>query len=78
MPQVCSNYICLAVILIDFVLKNGENYYLQVFLKECKCIEKEKKVIRYINDDLKFILMILMKITLINDFNYSYSSSSWF
>ena len=53
MPQVCSNYICLAVILIDFVLKNGENYYLQVFLKECKCIEKEKKVVRYINDDLK-------------------------
>ena len=48
-----SNYTCLAVILIDFVLKKDENYYLQVFLKECKYIEKEKKIIRYIIDDLE-------------------------
>ena len=32
-----------SIILIDFVLKKGENYYPQVFLKECKHIEKEKK-----------------------------------
>ena len=38
-------YICLPVILIDFFIKKNENYYLQVFLKECKYIEKEIKVI---------------------------------
>ena len=40
MPKVGSKYTCLAVILIDFVLKKYENYYAQVFLKECKYIEK--------------------------------------
>lgn len=33
-------------------LKN-EKYYLQVLLGECKYIEKEKLVIRYISDYLK-------------------------
>ena len=42
MPKVGSNYTCLAVILINFVLMKDENYYLQVFLKESKYIEKEK------------------------------------
>ena len=49
MPKVGSNCIFLEVILIDFVLKN----YLQVFLRECKYIEKEKRVISYITDDLE-------------------------
>ena len=49
MPKVGSNCIFLEVILIDFVLKN----YLQVFLRKCKYIEKEKRVIRYITDDLE-------------------------
>ena len=31
-PKVGSNYTCLTVILIDFVLKKDEYYYLQVFL----------------------------------------------
>ena len=31
-------------------IKKDDNYYPQVFLKECKYIEK--KVIRHINDDL--------------------------
>ena len=53
MPKADSNYTCLAVILIGFVFKKVENYYPQVFLKECKYIEKEeKKVIRHITDDL--------------------------
>ena len=30
MPKVGSHYICLAVMLIEFVLKKDENYYLQV------------------------------------------------
>ena len=49
-PNVGSNYTCLTVILIDFVLEKEENYYLQVFLRECKYIEKEKKMIRYFTD----------------------------
>ena len=32
MPEIGSNYNCLAVILIGFVSKKDENYYLQVFL----------------------------------------------
>ena len=31
MPKVDSNYTCLAVILIDFVLKKYKKFYLQVF-----------------------------------------------
>ena len=34
-----SSYTCLAAILIAFVTKNYENYYAQLYLKECKCIE---------------------------------------
>ena len=40
-------------ILTDYVLKKDENYYLQVFLKECKYIEKEKKITWYITNDLE-------------------------
>ena len=56
-----SNHTCLAVICLDSTLKKDENYYPQVFLKECKYIEK--KVIRYINDNLSdfFLSMSLMK-----------------
>ena len=39
-PKVDSNHTCLAVIGLNFVLKKDESYYLQVFLKECKYIEK--------------------------------------
>ena len=45
-----SNQICLAVITLDSALKKEDNYYPQVFLKECKYIEK--KVIRHNNDKL--------------------------
>ena len=48
-PKVDSNYICLAVISFDSALKKDENYYPQVFLKECKYIKK--KIIRHINDN---------------------------
>ena len=49
-PKLDSNHTCLAVISLDSALKKNENYYLQVFLKKCKSIEK--KVIRHINDNL--------------------------
>ena len=52
-PKVCSNYTCLAVISLDSVLKKDQDYYLQVFLKKCKCINKRKKVIRHITDHLE-------------------------
>ena len=46
-----SNHACLAVISLDSALIKDENYYPQVFLKDCKYIKK--KVIRHIIDDLK-------------------------
>ena len=62
MPKVGSNYIFLAVTLIDFVVKKHENYYPQVFLRQKKEKTKNKKlekhwtqknVIKYITDDLE-------------------------
>ena len=49
-PKVDSNHTYLAVIGLDTALKKDENYYPQVFLKECKYIEK--KVITLINSNL--------------------------
>ena len=49
-PKVDSNYTCLEVIRLDSALKNDENYYPQVFFKECKC--SKNRVIRLINDNL--------------------------
>ena len=45
-----SSHTCLRVISLDSALRKYENYYPQVFLKECKHIEKN--VIRHINDNL--------------------------
>ena len=39
-PEIATYYICWSVMLINSVLKMNENYYLQVFLKEYKYIEK--------------------------------------
>ena len=39
--------------IFDFVLKKDNKYFPQVFLEEWKYIEKEKKVTRYITDDLQ-------------------------
>ena len=50
-----SNHTCLAVISLDPAFKKDENYYPQVFLKECRYIEKEKKEIRHINENLSDI-----------------------
>ena len=44
-----SNHTCLGVIILDFALNKDGNCYLQVFLRECKYIEK--KVIRHITDE---------------------------
>ena len=47
--KVDSNHTFLAVISLDSALKK-DNYYPQVFLKECKYIEE--KVVRHISDNL--------------------------
>ena len=44
------NHTCLVIISLDSALKKDENYYPQGFLKECKYIEKERKVITHITD----------------------------
>ena len=49
-PKVYSNHTCLAVMSLDSALKKDNNYYPQVFLKECKYIETN--VVRYIHDNL--------------------------
>ena len=43
----------LSVILIDSVFKNAKSYYSQMLLEECNHIVTEKKMIRYINEDLE-------------------------
>ena len=45
---------------LDSALKKNDNYYLKVFLKECKYIEK--KVVRHIHDNF-------------SDFSYSSDES---
>ena len=39
--------------MIDSVFRAGKNYYPQVFLKECKYVVKEKKIPKYITDDIE-------------------------
>ena len=50
-PKLDSNCTCLAVISLDSSLKKDDSYYLQVFLKDCKYIQK--KVSRHINDNFE-------------------------
>ena len=54
LPEEDSNFISWSVTQINSVLKKNKSYYLQVFLKEVKYIEKEKKMIRYIIYDIQF------------------------
>ena len=48
--KVGSNHTCLAVISLDSALTKDDNYYPQVFLRECTYIAK--KVVRHIHDNL--------------------------
>ena len=40
-PKLDSSHTCLAAINLDSALKKDDNHYPQVFLKECKYIEKK-------------------------------------
>ena len=39
--------------MIDSVFRRGDNCYPQVFLEECKYVVKEKKISKYIVDDIE-------------------------
>ena len=52
-PKEDFQFICLLVILIDFILSTRKNYYHQIFLEECKYIIKEKKIYNYIIDNVE-------------------------
>ena len=52
-PKEGSQCICLSVILINSVFRIGKNYYPQVFLEECKYVVKEKKIPKYLIDDIE-------------------------
>ena len=41
MPKAGSDYICLAVIIVDFILQEDENYYAKVFLKNVNTLRKK-------------------------------------
>ena len=49
-----SHYICLSVILIDFVFEMGKNYYPQVFLEDVNInmLLKKKKKTSHITEKL--------------------------
>lgn len=48
-----SHCICLSVVLTDTVFKMGKNCYPKAFLEECGYISKDKKIWKYISDDLE-------------------------
>ena len=52
-PQIGSNHTCLAIIVLYSVFMKDGNYYPQAFLRDCKYIEKEIKVIRHITEDIE-------------------------
>ena len=39
--------------MINFVFRTGENYYPQVFLEEFKYVVNEKKIPKYVIDDIE-------------------------
>ena len=60
-PKESSQFICLSVILIGSVFRTNKNYYPQVFLEEYKYVVKEKKIPKYMSNDIEKFLLILMK-----------------
>ena len=48
-----SPCICLSVILIDSVFRTGKSYCPHIYSEEYKCIGKEKKMAKYITDNVE-------------------------
>ena len=53
LPREGSQFICLSVILMDSAFRTSKNYYPQAFLNECKYVVNEKKISKYITDDIE-------------------------
>ena len=53
MPKEGSHCICLSSISIESVFRMGKNYYPQMLLEKCSYIAKEKKMPKYITDNVK-------------------------
>ena len=47
-----NNYICIATIDIDSVLKIDQILYPQTYLEQCKYKLKKRKIVNYINDEI--------------------------
>ena len=54
------------MILIDSVFRTRKNYYPQLFSEECKYVVKEKKITKYIIDEIKFLQILREKIDVEN------------
>ena len=52
-PREGSQFIYFSVILINSVFRAGKNYYPELFFEECKYVIKEKKIPKYITDDIE-------------------------
>ena len=52
-PKKNLHYTCVACITIDSAVKIVENYFLQVYLEECKYKTKKTQMSRFINAELK-------------------------
>ena len=52
-PKGDSQCICLSVILINYIFRAGNNYYLRVFLEECKYVVKGKRMLKHIIDEIE-------------------------
>ena len=48
-----SQFIYLSAILINSLFRSGKNYYPQVFLEKCNYVVKEKKMPKYITNDIE-------------------------
>ena len=51
-PKESSQCICSSVNLIEYFFSTDKNYYSQVFLEELKYVVKEKKIPKFIIDDI--------------------------
>ena len=52
MPKEGSHCICLSSILIESAFRMGKNYYPQMLLEKCLYMAKEKKMPKYITDNV--------------------------
>ena len=51
-PKERKNYICIAAICIDFVLKVEKKSYPQVYLEQCKYKIKKRNPVDFIDDEV--------------------------